>query len=72
LSQDIDLDVSITEVPHTFKVIYKLTVPSGIHQFSENRMKVPENTAAGKHPPQRFYLFSAIYPHWLFAVTWSF
>lgn len=68
MSQDIHLDVSITEVPHTFEVMCKLTVPNVIHQFSENCIKIPENTGAGEHPLSRFYRLSAIYPRWLFAV----
>jgi len=39
--------MSVTDKPHTSQVIYKLTVPNGIHQFNENFIKFPEDTGAG-------------------------
>jgi hypothetical protein len=47
LSQDIHLDVTVTEIPHTSQVIYKLTVPNDIHQFSESCIKFTEDTCWG-------------------------
>lgn len=37
----------VTDKPHTSQVIYKLTVPNGIHQFNKNCIKFPEDTGAG-------------------------